>query len=670
MVNSQGQAIRRVKRLSSVSSLAFGSATIINSLRLKKNLKYLDDLNNLNTSNKITVDSTGGETRNHHDLLGLLSNIRETLPGVEVSNDKEGSAIGEVEENYVGESNFNEEFRLDWTLITRLNVSVNRESFKKAVMFAIGNDLEVVDIVPSSLGVERAVSFLNTVTLNKFQFDPLTLGRGANCALLVKNELLNRSGIEKHCDLSGFEIVKATQRLKCCAPFSMGFIVGDVCLSQISSFRDPDEERAINENMAVLPVLLRRVKFMSIIFGIFSPLALLFRIFANEIQPRFIFKGSNVQPFDLRQNSFSRLWRELKFSVFYDYKELVRDDLAASLRESYSHLLKDNDGKLFESKSGFCPWCNSVDIGKLITSKDNIQHKPGSFNLDKCFACGHIFQNPRLTTVGLNFYYKDFYDGLGEDQIERVFGSLGSHYKRRVSMVMKHIKPVRWLDVGTGHGHFCIYAKTLLKATTFDGLDMSDSVIDAKQRGWVDAAYQGLFPKVADEIVGKYDVISMHHYLEHCIDPKMEIRSAYKVLKKNGYFLIEVPNPKSKFGSLLKQYWMPWFQPQHLNLISLNNMKVELEKNGFEVVATEVSQAHQPAELFFALMFVLDSLVPNPKLPWINDIRVSRKILRILLIGAASLPLAVAAGIDRVVPLFLKGENWSNAYRILAKKMG
>ena len=33
-----------------------------------------------------------------------------------------------------------------------------------------------------------------------------------------------------------------------------------------------------------------------------------------------------------------------------------------------------------------------------------------------------MFQNPRLSLDGLDFYYKDFYDGLGEDGMEFVFG--------------------------------------------------------------------------------------------------------------------------------------------------------------------------------------------------------------------------------------------------------
>ena len=33
------------------------------------------------------------------------------------------------------------------------------------------------------------------------------------------------------------------------------------------------------------------------------------------------------------------------------------------------------------------------------------------FTLEQCGDCGHVFQNPRLTPEGLEFYYRDFYDG-------------------------------------------------------------------------------------------------------------------------------------------------------------------------------------------------------------------------------------------------------------------
>ena len=66
---------------------------------------------------------------------------------------------------------------------------------------------------------------------------------------------------------------------------------------------------------------------------------------------------------------------------------------------------------------------------------DLIQYKPGEFVLDKCADCRHVFQNPRLSIEGLDFYYRDFYDGLGEDELEFVFAQGDDSYAGRVDMV-------------------------------------------------------------------------------------------------------------------------------------------------------------------------------------------------------------------------------------------
>ena len=91
-------------------------------------------------------------------------------------------------------------------------------------------------------------------------------------------------------------------------------------------------------------------------------------------------------------------------------------------------------------------------------SRDLFQHKPGAFTLERCRGCGHVFQNPRLSLAGLDFYYKDFYDGLGEAGMEFIFGFGAQPYHDRARMVRAvATRPQRWLDVGAGHGHFCCH---------------------------------------------------------------------------------------------------------------------------------------------------------------------------------------------------------------------
>ena len=53
---------------------------------------------------------------------------------------------------------------------------------------------------------------------------------------------------------------------------------------------------------------------------------------------------------------------------------------------------------------------------------------------------------------------------------------------------------------------------------------MSDSVDEAARRGRVDTAYRGMFPDLAPNLPRSYDIVSMHHYLEHTRDPPPRAR--------------------------------------------------------------------------------------------------------------------------------------------------
>jgi hypothetical protein len=164
-----------------------------------------------------------------------------------------------------------------------------------------------------------------------------------------------------------------------------------------------------------------------------------------------------------------------------------------------------------------CPWCGGVRLRHLLTSGDLQHHRPGVFRLDRCGSCGHVFQNPRLSIAGLTFHYKEFYDGNGGGEVERGFRLGAPHYRDRARMLRGHAVPRAWLDVGGRHGHFCNAARDIWPETRFDALDMSSSVEEAARQGWVDRGHRGFFPRLAGELAGSYDVVCMHHYLEHTV---------------------------------------------------------------------------------------------------------------------------------------------------------
>ena len=278
-----------------------------------------------------------------------------------------------------------------------------------------------------------------------------------------------------------------------------------------------------------------------------------------------------------------------------------------------------------------------------------------------------IFQNPRLSLEGLDYYYEDFYDGLGEDFTEFIFGATDHSYVGRAEMVEGHTVPERWLDVGAGHGHFCLVARDRWPDTGFDGLDLSDSIDEAARRGWVDHGYRGLFPELAPTIAGAYDVVSMHHYLEHTREPLEELDAARTALAPDGLLLIELPDPESRYGRILGRWWIPWFQPQHQHLIPIDRLCEHLADRGFEVLARDRAAAHQTVDVVIAAWLWLNHFVPADA-PWTPKGSPLRGLARVAVIAAGA-PLLLAAFLaDQVANVVIQRRDRGNTYRVLARR--
>jgi hypothetical protein len=298
--------------------------------------------------------------------------------------------------------------------------------------------------------------------------------------------------------------------------------------------------------------------------------------------------------------------------------------------------------------------------------------------MEQCGTCQHIFQNPRLTPNGLKFYYRDFYDGLGQklmDEVskgaEQFSGGQRSH-RGRINMLKPFTTPRAWLDVGAANGQFCQLARDVWPDTIFDGLDQGVSVEEAQQRGWIDRSYRGEFIALAGELTGRYDVVSMHHYLEHTREPFDELDTAAKVLPGGGYLLIELPDPEAFFSHVLGRWWLPWLQPQHQHMIPMRNLVQALTDRGFSAVAIERGPAHQVgADLCAALALALIALAPDPRLPWLASEPTRWRTLRHTAVWAVGRPLLVGTYfLEVLLGPVLRRTRGGNAYRVLARKDG
>jgi len=561
----------------------------------------------------------------------------------------------------------------EFIVVSGPGIEVSDETTESAAAWASEQNLEVLDLVPSDLGALEALGLLQTVDPATYRRSPFAVGRTAGHALLVKPDVLQRAGLLGHHPADPVEILRLAVRVKRYACRTT-----DLAIAPQHAFKptDPQKRKAvINESAGGFGGFI--ISLHAVILGLVASAPLIeprwgtALLVTFQAQPLLALGGSSMKPKDLGLVTLFRLpieaWRWLG-TIRGRWRPEPPPDPVESRRDIYDELLKDGLQRFFEPARDACPLCNSGSLTRHLNVQDQLQNKPGTFHLDRCIECNHIFQNPRLSIEGLNFYYQDFYDGLWEDLTEQVFGFSDKPYHVRAGLLKGHLEPRRWLDVGGGHGHFCCAAKDVWPGAQFDCLELSESVDEAVRRRWVAHGYRGLFPEMAAEMADQYDVVSMSHYLEHAREPEMEIAAAATALSQGGYLLIEMPDPASAMGRLLGSFWVHWFQPQHQHLVSVENLNKLFGRHGFEALEWHRGEAHRPVDFMCAVVLLVARLTPDPNRPW-RPRPTKFAVARHRSVWILALPVVLAAwGCDMLVAPIFRRPGLSNTYRVLARR--
>jgi SAM-dependent methyltransferase len=567
----------------------------------------------------------------------------------------------------------------DHVFITAPGVRLDDAARRRASAFAVAHGLDVVDLVPGNLGIEQILDLVRLVDPDSYATNRLTTGRGPGQATLVHREVLRRAGLEDLVDdPDPVTYLEVTAQLKRYATKSIDLaVLDDLRAAPEDLRRRRGYLAALYSKAAPAAMAVPLTHDLLLAAGlVLAPGWSLAAALAYCLQPYVALRGTAVRPDDLTPTyAATRPLHELLRTA----RTLTGDAPqpgGASAPESdearklaYDDLLAEGIDRFFEPRRDRCPLCQGTALSVRLRSADLLQYKPGEFVLEGCEECGHVFQNPRLSLDGLDFYYRDFYDGLGEEQLDFVFSSDDASYLGRVDLVATHTQPKRWLDVGAGHGHFCLIASDVLPDARFDGLDLSDGIDEAERRQWVERGYRGLFTVLADELRGAYDVVSMHHYLEHTRDPADEIAAAGIVLESGGHLLIEVPDPECRWGRTLGWMWGPWFQPQHQHFVSVGNLAELLADHGFTVVEQQRMSPHQPVDLVFALLLATSRLAGPPPRPWRAAPSNAARLRRSAIFTVMAPFMVMALLVDRLIaPVISRVPGGSNTYRVLARR--
>lgn len=214
------------------------------------------------------------------------------------------------------------------------------------------------------------------------------------------------------------------------------------------------------------------------------------------------------------------------------------------------------------------------------------------FIYQECSSCGCL-QIKELPTNILKYYppyYYSFTQNIAKLKRQPLFKRLFEKFRLQKlyssnNTLLKYLKPInakfedKILDVGCGKGKLICD----LFNKGFENIEGVDKFVPHE----TDYGYgvKVMKKELLDLPYNSYDVIMMHHVLEHIDQQQKTLMDCHKLLKEQGCLLIRIPI----IGEAWEMYRSNWVQldaPRHFFLHSLKSMEILANQTGFEIRKT------------------------------------------------------------------------------------
>ena len=145
---------------------------------------------------------------------------------------------------------------------------------------------------------------------------------------------------------------------------------------------------------------------------------------------------------------------------------------------------------------------------------------------------------------------------------------------------IKLLPPGRILDIGCGPGFLL---RSIDASWEKEGVEISKYAAEIASQ----------FAKIHNSSIedftstDKFDVITMHHVIEHINRPIDIIKKVHQLLKDDGVFIIVTPDFDSAMARRFGDRFRLLHDPSHVSLFSSDSMHRFLRANGFDIYKVE-----------------------------------------------------------------------------------
>jgi len=236
-----------------------------------------------------------------------------------------------------------------------------------------------------------------------------------------------------------------------------------------------------------------------------------------------------------------------------------------------------------------CRICENAFTEKFVV-KEMMFGFRDQFNYATCGNCGAL----QILGIPLNIdkYYPCDYVSFTQATpplkrqpvIKRLVGGLRLKRKYRISsnFLLDYLRPIQAtpkahiLDIGCGKGALICSLFNL----GFENITGVDKFIPEE----IDHGYGvKVFKKELTELpANSYNLLIMHHVLEHIDNQVAELKNCYRLLKKGGVLMVSIPL-LGKAWEMYRENWVQLDAPRHYVLHTMKSIALLAERTGFKI---------------------------------------------------------------------------------------
>jgi SAM-dependent methyltransferase len=225
-----------------------------------------------------------------------------------------------------------------------------------------------------------------------------------------------------------------------------------------------------------------------------------------------------------------------------------------------------------------CVACGSADGVCVLADAEDYEYRvPGRFRFVRCERCSLVYMNPRPSSSELVDYYPSDYHSFQRPENALFVWLSRLSYRLRLRDYRKRLgERGRILDVGCGDGAL-LHAFHEQGYRDLHGLDFHPAASEHASEfeyfaGTIEAAP---YPDAS------FDLIVMHHLLEHVEQPLQTLARAHALLAPGGTLVGQLPNIDSVEYRIFGRYWNGFHAPRHLQCFSAETLCGALQRAGF-----------------------------------------------------------------------------------------